>query len=142
MLRSFSILLTMVVLVGIIGAVALRTSRANDGDNAISGRNQANQPKVADSDDSAVAGVQSQMKALADRIEILEKRLAKLEGRDSLVRQADSREPGLIDATSDPVQFEIVQPTPDQRVPQKRSEAEKTQQTNGQKWSFKLLGHR
>lgn len=74
---------------------------------------------------------------LVERIESLEKRIAALEGRDNLIRQAHSREPRII--------FSQVKPIGEPTTPADEPAGEDDdtpQTTNGQKWKLRFLGHR
>ena len=78
----------------------------------------------------------SEVADLLDRIEALEKRLASLEGREPLIRQADSRESSATWEASP--NRSVKSATTD---PQDNDDEDK-QKTNGRTWSIRLLGHR
>ncbi|WP_010582642.1 hypothetical protein [Schlesneria paludicola] len=80
---------------------------------------------------------------LISRIEGLEKRLAALEDRDSLIRQADNREPSSVPQperfSPSPSATESGLPNFDDASDATDADSDDLQQTNGQKWSFRLL---
>lgn len=82
---------------------------------------------------------------LISRIEGLEKRLAALEDRDSLVRQVDNREPSAVPqperfVPTTPVTTESERPNLDDSNGTTDFDSDDDlQNTNGQKWSFRLL---
>ena len=81
------------------------------------------------SSDSADETSTATMKILVERIELLEKRIAALEQPAAPIRQADSRLTESFDSKDSPTPL----------TPSGRSEP--TQETNGRKWSIRLLGH-
>lgn len=121
MKRSLSLLAIALIALGVV--FTFRTSRANDQEKKV----------------TTLTGVEiSNALDLIERIENLEKRIAKLERPESFVQQVDSRNSS-----------ELKQP--DIYVPDGRpSEIEGTidgddddsLQTNGQRWRFRLLGNR
>lgn len=87
--------------------------------------NDTEEPAVAPSSDSAAT-----IQKLLERIESLEKRIAKLENSETLVRVADRREEQDIEIHSE---------MPKQP---KGSNSDRGESTNGQKWHFRLLNHK
>jgi hypothetical protein len=95
------------------------STRANDDEKA----SPQPQPQIA-----AETTVQAELLA---RIDALERRIARLEDRAPLIRQADNSES---DAT-----FQTVEPS---RAPVASEPEGRSESTNGQAWRFRLLGHR
>ena len=75
------------------------------------------------------------VRSLIDRIEALEKRLSELEKRDAPIRQADNR-----DEQNTTVPRNVWQSREEPVL--KIEDDDASQNTNGQKWRFRLLGHR
>ena len=73
-----------------------------------------------------------------ERIDSLEKRLASLEGSETLIRQADSR--GTPETFRPAIHARRANRSQDDGPTE--YEDDSAQKTNGQKWSFQLLGHR
>lgn len=118
MSRSFP--LFAIILFGIVGLFVLGSTRASDNEPPKAVSLPFDEPNVRD---------------LVDRIEALEKRLATLEQREQLVRQADARD-----------ESRFVQPSPlrqEQRTNNgslNENNNEPRQSTNGQAWKIRLLG--
>lgn len=97
-----------------------------------------NPTRASDDDKPSVAAAPkeeiSEVGALVDRIEQLERRLAALEGREPLIRQADSRETTEFEGAA-PIQPVI-------RPKAENEDAGEIQKTNGQKWQIRLLNYR
>lgn len=107
-------------LLAICGLVAWGSTRANDDELP-----DATTPPAELSD----------VRELIGRIEALEKRLAELEKRDAPVRQADNRDEQDVTA---PKSIWKNRADSDPRF----EDDDASQNTNGQKWSIRLLGHR
>ncbi len=105
-----------ITLLSVGGLVALNSLRAADGEKPATDLQKDDAAEILD---------------LVERIERLEKRLAKLEGHEPLIRQADSRE------TS---QFNAIDSRPAELTPSEDDDdKDATQRTNGQTWQFRLL---
>ena len=103
---------------------------------------KANDNEKTDVDNQSVEI--SEVQNLVDRIEALEKRLAALEEREPLVRQADSRDELSIPVPRTPatVPPNKLNQSPNLPDAEQDDDDDSTQQTNGQKWRFRLLGRR
>ena len=115
--RYYAVFTAMVLTIGSVSMLNL--TRASDDDKPIS---------ALDAQDES-----SQVAKLVERIDQLEKRLAALEGREPLIRQADSREPADSDRSGgqQPAQPKFLD-----------DDGRSGQNTNGQKWQIHLLNNR
>ncbi len=133
-------------LLALAALLARQSTRANDG--------------VPFDSTSADSGISTVVK-LIDRIEALEKRIAALEHNGPLVRQADSREmpePGQLDVIAPEketsikedignTESHVAEENPARSVktiplPNHLEQDDNSQNTNGQRWQVRLLGHR
>ena len=119
MKRSYSLVAVALFALGV--AIAWQSSRANDNDKKPSEIENAEISVVVD---------------LLERIEALESRVASLERPENLVRQADSRE------SMDANQSDRLVPVPKPSEIERSTDDDEAQQTNGQRWQFRLLGNR
>lgn len=120
MTRTYSLIAAALLTLAI--AASWQSSRAGDDE----------KPASAD----RVAELSSSLE-LIERIESLEKRIAALEGRDNLIREASGREPRIIFSQVKPIAAPVKEP-----AQQIEEDDEDPQTTNGHKWKIRFLGHR
>ena len=118
-----------------------RLTRAHDGDQPVSALEPVLRPQQAGQREQPASALHPERRDensvicdLVERLDAMEKRLAAIEDRQTLVRQADSRETAVDYQTTEPL-YSPNSANKDQDVANDNG----TQNTNGQKWHFRLL---